>query len=279
MTEIVDTINEVLRKHGICTVITAKDITVTENLVCDFVKPECRLSECLIEHLWPRIHQATVFHFTSREAAESILSTRTLRLQNLGKRYGEGELSTFSATHNLDGYMRKDEDGRPVYRTLLMANAFYASFTDASLSAEEQEPLWRRFSGNDGVRLTFQVKAQNPNFRRMQYEGVRGQPIPVLAELAEQLNSRYGKYFMLSGISRMCAFYLAEAQYGAEKECRILYKTWEGIGPQPIGSGSSAYVEIPLDTMSELGYRLDLVGVCSRVRPAMRNGLKFTPRI
>lgn len=279
ITAIIHTINSVLRRHGVSETITAEHITVTDNLVCDFAKPESHLSDCLIERLWPRIRRATVFHFTSYEAAQSILSTGTFRLQNLGKRFGEGELATFSATHKLGGYMQKDADGRPVYRTLLMPNTFYASFTDASLSYDQQEPLWRRFSGRDGVRLTLEVEASNPDFRPMRYEAKRGRPIALLADLSEELMARHGKHFMLSGISRMCAFYLPEAGYAAEKESRILFKTWDGIGPQPIGTGSSAYVELPLGTMSEAGYRLDVVNVCSSQQIPLPSGVNFSPRV
>ncbi|MDY0744765.1 hypothetical protein SNE35_09610 [Paucibacter sp. R3-3] len=277
-TSIIGTINAVLQKHGIKDVITDEHITVTDSLVCDFAKPESYLSELLIEKLWPRIHRRKVFHFTTQEAAESIIASRAFRLGNLAKRYGEGELSTFSASHKLEGYMQRDDKGQPVYRTLLMPNTFYASFTDASLSGGDQEPLWRRFSGGDGVRLTFDLEASNPNFRDIRYQAKPGVPIPVLAELSSELMRLHKKHFILSGISRLCAFYLPQADFGAEKECRILYKTWEGVGPQPIGNDSSAYVELPLGTMSEAGYKLELVEVSSRDKPAMPDDLKFSPR-
>jgi hypothetical protein len=275
---IVETINEVLKNNDINAVISPDHITVTENLVCDFAKPDSYLSECIIQKLWPRIDQAKVFHFTSMEAAESIISSRTFRLQNLAKRFGEGELSTFSATHKLDGYMEQDAHGKPVYRTLLMPTIFYASFADSSLSGPQQEALWRRFAPNDGVRLTLNIEASNPNFRRIKYEGKQRQPIKVLEELATTLKDRHNRRFLLSGISRLCAFYLPGAEYEVENELRVLYKAWEGIGPQPIGSGASAYLEIPLGSMSEAGYRIDIVEVCSRTRPSMPDQVQFSPR-
>lgn len=48
--------------------------------------------------------------------------------------------------------------------------------------------------------------------------------------------------------------------YGREKEYRLICKTWKEIGPQPIGTGPSSYVEI--------GYKLDVLEVCANSRPS-----------
>lgn len=273
---IINNMNAILRKHGVSHVITNHDVTVTENTVSDFAKPESRLSECIIESLWPSIKKATVYHFTSREAAESIIATKTLRLQNIAKRYGEGELVTFCSSHKLSGYLQRDAGGHYMYRTLLMPNMFYASFTDAG--DREQEVLWRTFAPNDGVRLAFEVEALNPNFRKIRYETTAGSPIPLLAELATSLSSQYSRRFILSGISRLCAFYLSESDYGQEKELRMLYKTCEGVGLQPVGTGASSYVDLPLDVMTEAGYKLNIVEACSNTRPNMPDSIKFLQR-
>jgi hypothetical protein len=279
MSDISETINDILKKHLISASITDEHIVVTDKIVTDSGKHNSYLSNCIIENLWPRIPSTEVYHFTSREAAENILSTQTFRLQNIEKRFGEGEISTFCETHNLTGYLQKDVNNLPVYKTLLMPNTFYASFTETNLTEDEQEVLWRRFAANDGVRLTLRVTASNPDFRRMKYEQKHRQPIPVLRDLSSALLQQHNRHFMLSGISRVCAFYLPESSYGREKELRMLYKTWESIGPQPVGNGSTSYVELPLGNMGDDGYKLEVIGVSSRTKPAMPDSIRFTPRI
>lgn len=175
------------------------------------------------------------------------MSTRKFRLQNLAKRCGEGELSTFSASHKFEGYMRTGADGRPVYRTLLMPNTCFASFTETGLTDAEQETLWRRFSGNDGVRLTFNVEASNTDYRRMRYQPERCQPIKVLEELAVELMVRHRKLFMLSGISRVCAFLSAPSRVrrgeGMQDSLQVLGWHWSATHRKWPGSVSGTSLE------------------------------------
>ncbi|MDD5179923.1 MAG: hypothetical protein PHT15_01520 [Gallionellaceae bacterium] len=84
------------------------------------------------------VRSATVYHYTSREAAESILSTGIFRLASIEKRLNDGEIVTFCQTHGLLGYLEPDTNsGMPTYRTLLMPQLFYASFTDTSVPPED----------------------------------------------------------------------------------------------------------------------------------------------
>ena len=82
----------------------------------------------------------------------------------------------------------------------------------------------------------------------------------------------------MSGISRLCAFYLPEGKYGKEKECRLICKTWKEIGPQPTGNGLASYIEVPLGVMTESGYKLTILDVCANSRPNMRVDYPFTLR-
>ena len=278
MTAIISDINDILHKHGINSLIDRRDVTITDRTVSDFAKSISRLSDCITDHLWPSIPAAQVYHYTSWEAAESILTSGRFRFQNLGKRYGEGEIETFCRSHRLDGYLEPDVDGNPGYKNLLMPNTFYASFTETDLSPDEEEYFWRTFAPCDGVRLTIQVEAANPNFRRILYEPVPGNPIPVLADLTSTIRRKYNREFLLTGISRLSAFYLSGAHYKREKECRLLCKTWKEIGPHPIGTGAGSYLEVPIGSMTELGYKLDIVDVCANSRPNMPSNYVFTKR-
>ncbi|MGD9715202.1 MAG: hypothetical protein AB7V46_24575, partial [Thermomicrobiales bacterium] len=79
---IVADINAILSKHGVSDAMQLRDITVTDKTVSDMAKPTPRLSDAITAHLWPSISSATVYHYTSREAAENILSTGIFRLTN-----------------------------------------------------------------------------------------------------------------------------------------------------------------------------------------------------
>lgn len=276
---IVDDINRILSSHGVSVVLHPQDITVTDKTISDMVKPCPKLSDAITSKLWPTVRSATVYHYTSREAAESILSTGIFRITNIEKRLNDGEIVTFCRTHGLSGYLEQSSTGLPTYRTLLMPQLFYASFTDSALQPCDEEYFWRSFASSDGVRLKLEVEATNPNFRKIVYEPQPGVPIPLLADLVSTIRQKYSREFVLQGISRLCAFYLCGQSYSREKEYRLLYKSWPEFGPQPVGMGQSAYVELPLNQMSECGYQLRITEVHARTRPNMPDQYSFSPRV
>ena len=275
---IVAEINSILSKHGISQAIQFQDITVTDKTVSDMAKPCPRLSDAITDHLWPSVKSATVYHYTSCDAAESILSTGIFRLTNIEKRLNDGEIVTFCKTHGLDGYLENDASGLPTYRSLLMPQLFYASFTETNLSPDDEEYFWRNFAASDGVRLTISVTAKNPNFRKIVYEPKPGAPIPLLTDLISTIRQQHGREFVLQGISRLCAFYLCGQSYSREKEYRALFKTWPDIGPQPVGTGSTSYVEVPLNQMTDFGYEFRVTEVHASTRPNMPSQYTFSPR-
>lgn len=278
MNEVIEDINSILNAHGIAEKVSISDVTITDRTICDYAKPVSKLSDCITNHLWPSVRSAKVFHYTSWEAAESILATNSLWLGNIEKRYSEHEIVSFCRAHHLQGYLEEDKNGDPRYKCLLMPNTFYASFTDPKLKADEEAYFWRTFATADGVRFTFNVEASNPNFRRVHYEKTPGRPIAVLDELSTVIRRKYRLEFILSGISRLCAFYLPESNYGKEKEYRMMCKTWKEIGPQPQGSGPSSYLELPLGVMSDVGYKVEVLDVCARARPKGSSNYAFTQR-
>ena len=254
------------------------DVTITDRTVSDLVKPNGVLSEAIINHLWPSISSEVVYHYTSTKSAEAILNSGTFRLTNIEKRHSEGEIDTFCKTHNLTGYLELTDNGIPRYRSLLMSNTYYASFTGSDLTEEREEYFWRTFASCEGVRLKLEVTASNPNFRKIRYEAKAGIPIPLISDLTNTIRKKYEREFILKGISRLCSFYLSGENYGIENEYRALYRTWDGFGPQPIGCGPDSYLELPLNSMSESGYRIDVLEVQSRVKPSMPNSFLFTQR-
>ncbi|WP_303746417.1 hypothetical protein [Stenotrophomonas pigmentata] len=278
LNNLVDDINAVLSRHGIDKTITLSDITVTDKTVSDFCKPNAPLSEAITNYLWPSISSEEVYHYTSLQAAEAILNSGTFRLTNIEKRCGEGEIETFCKTHGLSGYLDSTENGVPLFKTLLMPNTYYASFTGSDLTPEREDYLWRTFATHDGVRLKLKITASNPNFRKIQYEAKLSEPIPLISDLFNTVKQKYGRDFILKGISRLCSFYLSGEDYGIENELRALHRTWDGFGPQPVGQGPNSYIELSIGTMSECGYQIDVLEVQSRTKPSMPSYFAFSNR-
>jgi hypothetical protein len=94
-TALVKEINEILARNGISGTVSLTDITITDTGVSDVYKTGKTLSGLITQHLWPSVPRASVYHYTSRAAAESILNTGIFRLTNIEKRYNEGEIVTF----------------------------------------------------------------------------------------------------------------------------------------------------------------------------------------
>ena len=252
---LIDNINSILSSHGIADSIDLSNITITDKTVTDFVKENQKLSNLIVDAIWPSIDDLTVYHYTSKDAAESILNSGEFRLYSLLKRFNEGEIETFCQNHGLSGYLEQDANGEPKYKSLIMNNMFYASFTDTNLTTEQEEYFWRAFAPVDGVRLKLEIIASNPNFRKMVYEKTKGNPLPLLNDLTKVVRESYGREFVLSGISRLCAFYLAK-DFDVENEYRALYRYWEGFGPSPESDGNNLYVGLPLDSMNDTGYQI-----------------------
>lgn len=276
---LVKDINDILSSYRISQRISIHDLTITEKTVSDLVKLTAKLSDAITNHLWPSVDSATVYHYTSRSAAESILNKNEFRLHSILKRCSDGEVSTFCRTHDLDGYLANDARGEPVYKSLLMPNTFYASFTETNLTKKIEEYFWRNFAQCDGVRLTINIVASNPNLRKIRYEYKSGQPIALLSELTELVKTKYKRSFILKGISRLCSFYLSGKDYGIENELRLLYRSWDGFGPQPVMEQPYPYIVLPLGSMSEAGYKIEVVETQAIERLNIPSSCKFTRRM
>ncbi len=276
---ILNDINRILQNHGLSLVLQPHDLLVTPNSVSDALR-DGNLSDAITQHLWPTVSAATVCHYTSVAAAESILKSGVFRLTNIEKRHEHGEIETFCKTHGLNGYLDPDPKnmGLPKYRSLLMPQLYYASFTKTNLSSEDEEYFWRNFGRTDGVRLTFEVRAENPNFRKIVYEPSLRAPIPLLFELASTIRQRHKREFILGGISRLCAFYLCGKKWAHEQEYRALFKSWPDGETQPNGSGPNSYIEVPLNQMTDVGYEFRVVEVHAHYRPNIPNCYPFSKR-
>jgi len=274
--EIASALNDVLSRHGINAVINAQEISVTENTVSDGVLGQ-KLSSAIVDALWPSIHFAKVYHYTTFHKGENILKSGCLRLNNIERRYCDSEIRSFCETHQLTGYLVPGENGDPTYRSLIMPNTFYTSFTTTELSPEDEEYFWNNFAGSDGFRLTFEVTATNQDFRKMLYQKVDGEPIHLLADIVTLVRERFDRQFYLSGLSRLCSFYLPGSKYSREKEYRLLYRIWDDSGPQQVGCGRESYIEMPF-SIPTAGYTIKITQVCGNDQPRFKTGVPFVFR-
>lgn len=276
--EIVSLINETLRSHGIETCICPDDITITDAMILDSDRAMPKLSGAIINRWWPSVPSRRVYHFTSKTSAERILNSGEFRLSCILGRINEHEIESFCESHDLTGYLEKDDKGVPTYRTLIAPNTFYASFAGSNIIKDQEECLWRRFASVDGVKITFEITAKNPDFRKVVYKSDSQQFIPVLVDLRAKLRHQFGKEFQFIGVSRMCSFYLPGEQYGVENEYRMLYRVWEGGIRQPCIEDGKPHIGLRLNEMNDIGFRLDIVDVQSSHRPNMPSCYPFTPR-
>ena len=259
LTELLNDINNVLKQNNINVIIGDADLSICNNTICDSLTG-ARLSNAIINNIWPSIKQKEVYHYTSKEAAENILNTGTFRLYCISKRFHEHEIKTFCENHKLDGYLKKDKYGEVIYKDLIMPNTFYSSFTDIKVSKKQEKYFWNCFAGTNGVRFKFIINASDPDFRKIVYEKIKGKPIKVLNDLIITILN-YNMQFYLSGISRLCSFYLSE-KYDIENEYRMLYRYWKG--PNNLtqkNDGKYNYVEIPINQKNASGFCLKIIEI------------------
>lgn len=269
-------INTILVKYGITHRVRLKDITITDKIVSDVVIHDSPLSEAIIDHVWPRIQQETVFHYTTSDVAQRIADSGVFRLYCLLKRYTESEVIEFCQVHDLKGYLEQ-ENGVPKYRQMILPNTFYASFTSTLLDEDEERYFWKEFGKGAGARLTIRIASRNPNFRRIVYGGADQKPIPVLRELSETILTKYRRHFILAGISRLCSFYLP-ATYSKEFERRAVFRVWQGGGVSPSSDGSHEYVEVPFGQMHGTGFQLELIEIQSDDNLSVSPGIRLSRR-
>ncbi|AKR42216.1 hypothetical protein [Methylophilus sp. TWE2] len=222
-----------------------------------------RLSKALINHFFPsKVTSSVLAHYTSLEKFESIISTRTIRLNCLLNKLGEAEFRTFSEDYGLAGHY--DENGRAIDE-VLMEQIFFCSFTN--LQPKNEDLLWSVFGKqNQGVKLQFEitVNRDRSELRPMKYSSKIDLGKSLFKTIATRLKQECNRDFVLRGISRIGAFYLpVDRGLESEEETRLLVKTWgSGTGHDLIvNKGSSSYFPIPIDDLENDFCHIKLVSV------------------
>jgi hypothetical protein len=280
--ELAHDINEIFKKHHIVSNVEPGEFHITDKIVTDVtyeLGDKKRISELLIDYLWPSINESDVlYHYTSRESAENIIKNETLRLYSINKRIHEDEILSFCQTHNLTGYLEKDENDIEEYKKLLAPTTFYSSFVNANLTVEKEEYFWRNFASGDGVRIKFKIEARKSDFRKIYYEGKVGGQIPILRDLNNLIAIKYNRIFVMHGISRLCCFYLPGSKYSKEMEYRLLLKAYDDSIINKGNDGYYEYIQLPINNDFNYGYKLSLLDVCSNERPNIPDNITFYQR-
>ncbi|PSW63696.1 hypothetical protein C0W54_03575 [Photobacterium kishitanii] len=271
--DIVDDLNQIFRSYHFNRVVMRDELIIDDKVVIsDSVSS---LSDDIINFIWKNHNSKDLYHYTKRDAAENIVSSGLFRLNNIQNRVEEGEVIDFCERHSLNGYLELDEKNEPKYKSIIMPNTFYASFTDVNISDTREKVLWSWFAGQHGVRLKFRVTARNSNFREMYYEENLDNRMSLLSDVFKLINTKYQRSFVLRGISRLSSFYLSG--YAEENEFRILHRMWNEDTLEAISYKETDYLEIPINGKETYGFSLELIEVYSDFPLNCPNSYLFSP--
>jgi len=272
-------IDSIFKCHGVNDGFGPHDFIYTDKTVTDAFKAHPRISHSIVNATWPSIATKVVAHFTSRRAAEEILSKCIFRLHCLDRRVKEGELIAFARDHRLDGWLQQTSADEPPYLQS-MRRMFYASFTEPDLDERDEAEMWHEFAaGPDGVRLTFKIEARAPDFRKIIYSRGINRGIDLINALQVRVNQFGQRKFVFRGMSRLAAFYL-NRHLSNEQEIRLLHPCYDDqfTGVKEDASGWR-YLEIPLDGEWHSGYRMTLQSIVSPARFETKLDHKFLQRV
>jgi hypothetical protein len=258
--------NDVMARHSMTCRADAGDFGFgTSSVILGSNSGGANLAGQLFDELFRPSPAGTYHHYTSYGGFKGIVSTGTLRLYNLHKRFNSGEFRTFCRDHGLDGYLREENPGEEIgHFDSLMRDLYYTSLV--SENAADSDLHWDKFAnGHKGVRLSFEVKFHGayPNFRSVAYQDPDCHP--ALRDLQSAFRSR-GWFFVNLGLSRMGGFY-QRRDFSSQFEHRLLAKRFPGdetgfpFAVHDERHGAVAYIESDLTTSNHPWFNLKLVSV------------------
>lgn len=219
------------------------------------------LVDFLGEHLFPKAVSGGYYHFTKLQSFREIMQSERLRLYNLHKRINDGEFRLFCEDHRLQGYLESlhDNPNRFVYQEL-MDDLFYTSLVDAT--QRDSAHLWQTFGDCcRGVRLGFRVTADNhPDFRKIAYQD--NNRLPLFHDLQQEFE-RFGRDFIVGGLSRFPAYYISSGFRG-EFEWRLMIQRVDNVLPFAIhreGAGDVKFIECEMNGRTCPQFQLELIEV------------------
>src|SRR5271169_875223 len=99
-------IRECLRPYSLGDEIDENTLQVHELFIAEATGNQQRASRAILDTIFPHeVAPCDLYHYTSLQKLKSITSSKELRLYAVRKRFGGGELRTFSRAHGLKGYL------------------------------------------------------------------------------------------------------------------------------------------------------------------------------
>lgn len=191
------------------------------------------------------------------------MASNRFRLTNIQKRIAEHEITTLC-----------DSLGLYHYDTDELDQTFYASFVQSNLTQEQEEYFWRSFASCDGVRLKFEITAENSNLRNMVYQENHN-PVSIIQEIQALTQKIFNKKFVFQGLSMLFAFYLPSS-YRVENETRMAYKERD-ITQILSKDAQYTYIELPLGEVNR-GFKIDVIEVCASEKIIIPDSIPFLLR-
>ena len=217
--EYAKTINSVLHTYGIKEKINFTHIfriktEQTDSISLSYFQKndKKRLSRIVENYIWDLAEKDMyIYHFTKEETANSIISSDTLRLYNILKRYSEGEIKDFIGDFNLPHEVHEN------YKEI-----FYSSFTTKipDLSNKSLVKKFRDFTGSWGARLKFKVLKQHKDLKYINYDKFK---FNLIHDLRKAMKDTYNIDLIINGFSTHFASFYVNQKYSHENEVR-LYK-------------------------------------------------------
>lgn len=236
------------------------DFSFLKDVVTDDINGG-RISTQLSRKIWPPLHQGEFYHYTTKAAAENILSSCSLRLTSLKKRIGEDEIREFLGKFNYHYPLEIDpETSRPRYVESLTQGYYYISFTDTEASLETEEYFWSTFAGHDGARFKFRLQVETGFLRKLVYGSDIDRWAEFFRRMSDLTRTELQKEFFWADAGVVCALYLP-AEYLHERESRLVIHSSWGLDEKT--DGASFYVELQFGLNEKVLVTLDLMEVQS----------------
>jgi hypothetical protein len=207
-------------------VVDRKEITEDEMVAIEVTSSSKRkLSNILFNIYYPPATDSTYYHYTKISALKNILQGQ-IKLNPLVSNNNYNEFEDFYRDHNILGYFQNnDPDGSLLRDTLMEETYAFCMASSSGLNEENEKSLWGSFAdGGHGVRITFKLKSNHPDFRKIFYRDEKLDLSGLLINrLNKVLNDRYQCQLFISGVSKIGAFYLP-GDYKIENEVRFVVK-------------------------------------------------------
>lgn len=169
-----------------------------------------KLSKIIENYIWisPK-KDSYLYHFTTEKNAKSIISSQSLRLYNILKRYDDGEIKDFFKDFKI-----------PYQNTESYEKIFYSSFTNKIPTSDANIQQFRNFTGSYGARLKFKIIKSYNEIKFITYDAKK---FEIIHDLRDTIKKNYNIELIINGFTTRFAAHYVNEKFVYENEVR-LYK-------------------------------------------------------